>query len=71
MILGFDFAAIVVWGLITYTEDLLLFEEDFEESSHHQRLEGVLTICELTLKVTKFFSVGFATVCDDLPALKK
>lgn len=41
--------AIVVWGVITYTEDLLLFEENFEDSPHRQRLEGVVTIGECTL----------------------
>ena len=46
----FVFAAIVVGGIVTYTEDLLLFEEDFEDSSHHQRLEGVVTICKQNLE---------------------
>jgi hypothetical protein len=40
----FFISAIVVGGLVTYPEEFLLFEENFEDSSHVQRLDAVVTM---------------------------
>lgn len=32
------------WGLVTYREEWLIFEEDYGNIAHLQRLEGVSTI---------------------------
>ena len=37
----------------------MLFEEDFEDSSHHQRLDGVVTICKKNLKIFEEGSRSF------------
>lgn len=50
-----DYSAMENWGMVTYKEDMLIYEEDVTNIAHRQRFDGVTTIGKVLILISTNF----------------